>query len=266
MVAPPGNQAENGENKPQPVALEEIALLDSFRRGVKMRYKRREAKKYARENMKGLWAAIINPFTDDGDLDEKGLRKNINYYAESLNIDGIFCNGIMGEFWALTVLERKKIQEIIVEESHGRMLISTLTTHHCIKETIELTEHAQEIGADFAVLMNPYIGPRSERDIYLYYNTVCNSVNIGIVISNAPFVGYSMDPSLIEKLSEIENICAIKNTDTIDHTTEVRRKVGRRIVVSDPLEEQLFVNMVHLGQQVFYADPKNGELNYPYFS
>jgi 4-hydroxy-tetrahydrodipicolinate synthase len=221
-----------------------------------MNYTKIEAKEYARENMKGVWVAITNPFTDDGDLDEKGLKRNLNYYSEDLKINGIFCNGIMGEFWTLTIPERKKILEIIIERSKGRMLISVLTTHHSIRETIELTQHAQEIGADFAVLTNPYIGPKSELDIYSYYLTVCKSVNIGIVVFNTPTNGYSMSPSLIEKLSEIENICAIKTTDAMDHTAEVRRKVGNRIVVSDPLEERLFFNMVYFGQQVFYADPE----------
>jgi len=221
-----------------------------------MRYERKEAKEFARQNMNGLWVAITNPFLNGGDIDERGLIRNISYLSEGLKIEGIFCNGIMGEFWALTVSERKAILEIIVGESRGRMLVSVVTTHHSLRETIELTRHAQEIGAEFAVLINPYVGPRSERDILSYYSAVCNAVDIGIIIFNTPMAGYSMSPSLIQELAEIENICGIKNTDTTDHMAEVRRRVGTRIVVSDPLEERLFFNMTHFGQQVFYADPE----------
>ena len=44
-----------------------------------MKYTKHEAKDYARENMKGIWAAALNPFNDDMSLKEAGLRSNIRH-------------------------------------------------------------------------------------------------------------------------------------------------------------------------------------------
>jgi 4-hydroxy-tetrahydrodipicolinate synthase len=73
-----------------------------------MDYRKAEAKEAARAQFRGLWAAITTPFTADGELDEAGLRRNMRYFTDVLHVDGIFCTGNMGEFWALTTGERRR--------------------------------------------------------------------------------------------------------------------------------------------------------------
>ena len=84
-----------------------------------MNYRRSEAKEAARAQFRGLWAAITTPFTADDRLDEAGLRRNMRYFTDQLGVDGIFCTGTMGEFWALTKEERLRAVEIVVEEARG---------------------------------------------------------------------------------------------------------------------------------------------------
>ena len=60
------------------------------------------AKALAREKVKGLWIAIPTPFTADGrHVDEDALAASVEHYVDGLQVDGIFCGGVMGEFWAL---------------------------------------------------------------------------------------------------------------------------------------------------------------------
>src|SRR3954451_23639780 len=95
-----------------------------------MQYRKAEAKEAARRQFRGLWAAITTPFTADGELDEDGLRRNMRHYTDELHIEGIFCTGNMGEFWALTHDERLRIVEIVVEEARGKCLTIAQTAHH----------------------------------------------------------------------------------------------------------------------------------------
>ena len=81
-----------------------------------MPYRRSEAKAFGRKNMRGIWAAIPFPFTKTGELDEKGLRRDIRRYVDELKIDGFFCGGLVGGFWALTMEERQRGHRIVVEE------------------------------------------------------------------------------------------------------------------------------------------------------
>ena len=66
------------------------------------------AKQTAFEKVGGLWIAIPTPFTPDLEIDEGLLRKSVDYYIEGLGVDGIFCGGVMGEFWSMTVEERAR--------------------------------------------------------------------------------------------------------------------------------------------------------------
>ena len=53
-----------------------------------MKYSKLDAKDYAREQMKGIWAAALNPFNEDLSFNEAGLRSNIRHWVEDLEIAG----------------------------------------------------------------------------------------------------------------------------------------------------------------------------------
>ena len=72
-----------------------------------------DSKAFARETVKGLWIAIPTPFTADGALDEDVLAASVEHYISALQVDGIFCGGVMGEFWALSIEERRRVHEVV---------------------------------------------------------------------------------------------------------------------------------------------------------
>ena len=65
-----------------------------------MDYSKADAKQAARECFTGLWAAITTPFGPAGLLDEGALREDLDRLTGSLGVNGIFCGGVMSEFWA----------------------------------------------------------------------------------------------------------------------------------------------------------------------
>ena len=220
-----------------------------------MKYSKKDAKEYAKQEMRGLWGAIPYPFRKNLDLDLKGLISDLSYYINILNADGIYIGGIINEFWSLTIEERQKAQETIIKENSGAIKTISMTGHHSIKTAIQLTKHAESIGADFAAVMNPYYAAGTKELIFNYFKEIANSVQIGILILNSPTAGYLLSPEQIESLSEIDNICAIKNDGGLEHTNAVRKLVGDKIVVSDPREDNLLVNTAFYNQQVFLAGP-----------
>jgi len=127
-----------------------------------MNYRKSEAKEAARAQFRGLWAAITTPFIPDLQVDESGLRHNMRHVTNNLKIEGVFCTGVMGEFWSLTVAERKRIVEIVVEEAkRGGCKVIAHTRHHSAHQTVELTQHAERTGADFVILTRSTSGSSS---------------------------------------------------------------------------------------------------------
>ena len=82
-----------------------------------MKYARKDAKAYARAHMKGIWAAALTPFTPSLAIDEDGFRQNIRHWLDDLKIDGLFIAGKQGEFFSMSVEERKRNFELAVEAS-----------------------------------------------------------------------------------------------------------------------------------------------------
>ena len=72
------------------------------------------AKALARAKVKGLWIAIPTPFTADArHVDEDLLAESVEHYVAGLSVDGVFCGGVMGEFWALSLGERERVHELV---------------------------------------------------------------------------------------------------------------------------------------------------------
>jgi 4-hydroxy-tetrahydrodipicolinate synthase len=215
-----------------------------------MNYRKSEAKEAARVQFHGIWAAITSPFTADGRVDEAGLRRNMRYFTDGLKIDGVFCTGTMGEFWALTKEERNRIVEIVVEEAKGKCRVIAHTGHHSADETVELTRHAQDVGADFAIVINPYYPAANEAMIYGWFADVCSKVDIGIWMFDTGYAGYGLSAALTERIANLENVCGIKCSRPLEHYAQVRKLCGDRIVMSHPSESVWLTLMRDHGAKV----------------
>ena len=84
-----------------------------------MKYRKADARDYARQHLRGIWAATLTPFKADLALDEAGWRRNLRHWYRELGIAGLFVNGKQGEFYAMSVQERKRTAELAVAEAGG---------------------------------------------------------------------------------------------------------------------------------------------------
>ncbi len=216
-------------------------------------YPRSGAKQAARERFRGIWAASTAPFDAVGGLDIAALRRDTDRLAGELEVDGIFCAGVMSEFWALTGAERRLLVETVIDESAGRCQVIAHTGQHSADETIELTRHAERAGADFAVVINPYYPPAGDDGLYQWYQHVCRNVNIGVWLFDTRFAGTALSLDLIDRLADIDNICGIKVGHDHAHYLEILRRAGDRILVCEPNEGAWLENMLDHGQRVFMS-------------
>lgn len=216
-------------------------------------YPTAESKQAARERFTGLWAATTTPFGADGELDEAALRRDLDRLTGDLGADGIFCGGVMSEFWALSGAERRRLVEIVVDSCRGRCPVLAHTGHHSAAETIALTRHAEQAGADFAVVINPYYPPASDEGLYAWFEHVCASVDIGVWLFDTGYSGISLSTDLIRRLAGIENVCGIKVGRQHARYLELLAAVGDTMLVCSPHEETWLENMRDHGQRVYMS-------------
>jgi 4-hydroxy-tetrahydrodipicolinate synthase len=218
-----------------------------------MKYAKKDAKSYARANMKGIWAAALTPFTSSLQVDEDGFRENIRHWTEDLRIDGLFIAGKQAEFFSMSIEERKRNFELAVEATEWRGATIMSCSDQNMDVVIDLARHAQKVGADYIVVHAPVLHFLKAHDetIYEYYKTIAEKVDIGIALWSHPDSGYLLSPQLCAKLADIENVVAIKYSVPRPMYAELTRLAGDRILVSTASEEEWLDNILELGWQVY---------------
>ena len=220
-----------------------------------MKYPKLDAKDYARRHLRGIWAATLTPFAADLRLDEAGWRRNLRHWYRDLGIAGLFVNGKQGEFYAMTLEERKRTAELAVEEaaavSSGVMVSCS---DQSLDTVIELARHAQAIGADYVVVHTPllYFGAHTADTLFEYYRTISDQVDIGIALWNQPpDCGYLLEPEVCLRIATLPNVVAIKYSVPRDTYARLTRMAGDKLIVSTSNEEEWLDNIVELGWQVY---------------
>ena len=219
-----------------------------------MKYRRDDAKAYARANMTGIWAAALQPFRPDFFIDEDGMRANIRHWVSELGIDGLFIGGKQGEYASMAFDERRRVFEIAVDATRGTGAGTIMSCSDQNMETvIALARHAQAVGADYVVVHAPVLHFVTDRDevLYRYYRTISEAVEIGIALWSHPDSGYLMAPELCARIADLPNIVAIKYSVPREMYAELTRLAGDRLLVSTASEDAWLDNVLELGWRLY---------------
>lgn len=215
-----------------------------------MKYRKHEAKEYARTALKGVWTALPYHFTQDDKLDEIGNAASLEHCISELKIAGHYCSGNVAEFWALTNEERMRAHEINVETAKGRIPLIAGCHHQNPYEVVKLAKHAEAIGIDFVIILTPYQGAKSDDAVYEFYRFVAERINIGIVLFNIPSVYYPINEHLAKRLAAIPNVCGFKQANPGPAATiALRESIGKDLVVSVADETPWLHNLGVMGDQ-----------------
>lgn len=218
-----------------------------------MKYAKHEAKAFARETMRGIWAAALNPFHDDMTFNEAGLRSNIRHWIDDLEIRGLFIAGKQGEFWSMSLDERKRNMVVAVEECGDKAGTIMSISDQNVATVLELGRHAEACGADYVVVHAPMLSFCHDRDevLYNYYKYLCDRLDIGIAMWSHPDSGYLMEPETCARIADLPNIMAIKYSVPREMYVRLSQMVGDKILVSSSAENEWLENIEELGWQLY---------------
>src|SRR5437773_4784936 len=219
-----------------------------------MRYRKADAKAYAREHLRGIWAATLTPFAADLGLDEPGWRRNLRHWYRDLGIRGLFVNGKQGEFASMSIQERKVAAELAVQEAGKDRSVMVSCSDQSVDTVVELAKHAQAIGAEYIVVHTPllYFGAHTSDTLFEYYRHIAEQIDIGVALWNQPpDCGYTLEPEVCMRIAELPNIVAIKYSVERELYTRLTRMAGDKLIVSTSSEEHWLDNILELGWQVY---------------
>ncbi|MGB0499687.1 MAG: dihydrodipicolinate synthase family protein [Acidimicrobiales bacterium] len=203
--------------------------------------------------MTGIWAAALMPFDDQLRIDEDGFTENVRHWTEDLGIKGLFISGKQGEFFSMSVDERKRTFELAVEACGGDAQTIMSCSDQNLDVVLDLARHAESCGADYIVVHAPALHFTKAQDETLmgYYRTISEAVDIGIALWSHPDSGYLMSPQLCNRLADLENVVAIKYSVPREMYAELSGLASDRIHVSTASETEWLDNIIELDWKLY---------------
>jgi 4-hydroxy-tetrahydrodipicolinate synthase len=171
---------------------------------------------------RGSYTALVTPFKN-GRFDRATYEAQIKFQADN-GTNGIVPVGTTGESPTLSHEEHRFVIEVAVKAAKGTgMKVVAGTGSNATDEALELTRFAREIGADGALIVNPYYNKPSQEGLFQHFKLLANSVDIPIVLYNIPGrTSITMSVATLARLArECKNIVAMKEaTGSLDQATE----------------------------------------------
>ena len=210
-------------------------------------------------HIRGSIAPVVTPFADDGALDTDGLASLIRWQLHS-GSHGISLGGSTGEPSAQTTAERKRAMDIAAEVIADRVPFLPGTGSAKLDETLELTAHARQAGADAALVITPYYARPTQEGLYQWYASVASgSPDLPIFIYNVPSrTAVDIAPETVARLRRAhENVVGVKETTKdFEHFSRVIRAAGRDTIVLSGIE-LLCLPLLALGGSGFVSATAN---------
>ena len=179
---------------------------------------------------KGSIVALITPFKNDV-LDEENYSKLIHHHIEN-GTNGIVPAGTTGESPTLNHLEHKKVIEICVRESAGKVPIIAGTGSNSTAEAVEMSQHAEKAGVNGLLIVTPYYNKPTQEGLYQHYKAINDKIGIPILIYNIPgrsVIDMSVDT--MARLFELKNIVGVKDaTGDLNRVDQQKKMMGKDFI------------------------------------
>lgn len=158
---------------------------------------------------KGVAVAMITPYKK-GKIDYDCIIKHTSNML-SCGADALVLFGSTGEGHLLKTSEKRKIINLVKDVVKDKIPIICSTGYPSTCQTVKEQTFYQELEINATLVMPPYLCNCSLKGIYEYYYKICKNSNLPVIIYNVPKrTGVDLPLCFIEELSEIKNVCAIK--------------------------------------------------------
>jgi 4-hydroxy-tetrahydrodipicolinate synthase len=172
----------------------------------------------------GILPIVATPFDPQGGLDEPSLRRLVNYLIR-VGAHGLAPLGGSGECQDLTVAERQRLTDIVLEENNGRVPVMVGTSAPDTATCVELSRYAERAGAQAVFAQPPFDAPPDEAHQFAHYAALNEALNIPIVVHTTP----EMAPAFVARLGrELEGVQYVK-----EETSPTGGKITRLLEASE---------------------------------
>ena len=176
---------------------------------------------------RGVLPALVTPFRH-GAVDEEAFVALVERQIAG-GVHGLVPVGTTGETATLSHHEHRRVVELCVATTRGRVPVIAGAGSNSTDEAIELVRHAKTVGADAALVVTPYYNRPNQAGLYAHYAAINEAVQLPVVVYNVPSrTSVDISNEVLAQLSKLPNIVGIK-----DATGDMARASVQRIMCGD---------------------------------
>jgi len=198
----------------------------------------------------GIIPALSTLTDEKGNFDEESERSLVRASMD-WGASGIAVSIIAGEFYKFTDGERRRLFEIAVEETDGRVPVWAGISHLGTASSIELGKYAKDAGVDGIITQPGLIGKEASLALPEHFSSIFSKIDLPSMIQDAEdFNGIKMEPGLYEKLGNefSQFVCVkIEGGKTLDKIRETKITLGNRLSILGGMGGRLLLEELSLG-------------------
>jgi len=162
------------------------------------------------KDFKGIIPPIMTAFTQDGQIYEKGTREIVDFIVP--HVQGLYPCGTYGSGPLMSISERKKAAEIILDQVNGRVPVIMHVGTADTVTTVDLARHAQAAGASAVGAVCPYYVHHDDQAVYTHFKALIDAVECPVFLYDNPGAsGYKVSNSVLVRLAQ-EGLAGIKDS------------------------------------------------------
>jgi len=163
-----------------------------------------------KKRFQGTGTAMITPFKTDGSIDEKALRRFVDFQIEN-GVDMLLPCGTTGEGATLDDSETDRVVQIALEQSRRRVPVIMGAGSNSTAKAVQMTKRAKRLGCDGVLSVGPYYNKPTQQGYYEHFKAVAEADDIPVIVYNVPGrTGGNIEAKTMLRLAEIPNIVAVK--------------------------------------------------------
>jgi len=180
----------------------------------------------------GSIVALVTPFNADGEVDFDSLKKLVEHHVAA-GSDGLVAVGTTGESSTLTIEEHVKVVNKVVEFADGRIPVIAGTGANATHESVLFSRLLNGSGIAGCLSVTPYYNKPTQEGLYQHYKAIAEVSDVPQILYNVPGrTAVDLLPETVARLSEIENIVALKDaTGDLDRIAIHRELCGEDFIL-----------------------------------
>ena len=197
---------------------------------------------------KGAGVAIVTPMKNNEEVNYDKLEELINQQIDG-GTDAIVIAGTTGESATLTMEEHRDVIKAAIEFTKHRVPVVAGTGSNCTRTAIQLSQEAEEAGADGLLIVTPYYNKATQNGLKAHYKAIAKEVNVPIILYNVPSrTGTRLAPqTVVDLCHEVPNIVGVKDaTGDISEVAELMSLAKGTVDVYSGNDDQI-VPVLSLG-------------------